>query len=473
MNLNFSFRARLQLFYGIMSTIILVLASILIFYLFYDTINKDCSYHLTESLDLFVNQSKAEKGNFSAAFIGYKLVTEGLNHEIIKVADASGKIVFNNDEFSHPALSKVKRSKIDTTASLTRQSLSKSIEIEGKSYTVNISAKSKLGEKALTDLILILVGVFSFMLIISTTVSWILIKKALSPLTKVIDKITTITGNNLGIRLENNQNNDELGKLTKVFNEMLSRLQDSFELQRGFVANAAHELRTPLTAINGQIEVALLKPRTLDDYQKTLNSIKEDINWLTELANNILDLLLASLDTNGIRFAPLRIDEVLWQARVDLGKSRPGHDVGINYDDLPENEEEIIVMGNEQLLKTAFINIMSNACKFSIDQNVDVTLKGEKNYVVIDFIDRGIGIEKEEIKKILEPFYRANNARHVKGHGLGLPLVARIMQQHKGRMNIVSEAGNGTIVTLYIPIASIFTQLPSIYEENKSSPSLK
>lgn len=357
----------------------------------------------------------------------------------------------------------------------------RSIELQGSGYegvlrpiqtkTGNVAGYiafvygNGVGMSKLESLKLSLILVSIIMTLISGILAWIIINKNLGYLSVITHEVQTISGSSLSTRLKLPKREDEIRKLGASFNEMLDRLEFSFEMQRGFVANATHELRTPLTAINGQIEVALMKPRPEEQYRSTLRSIKEDVAWLSDLANSILDLMQTNLDIKNIHTTEIRIDEVLFQAQTDLNKTRPGYDIDIEFEDMPDDEEQLTVLGNEQLLKTSFSNVMSNACKFSIDQHCEVKLFIRPTSVKIDFKDNGIGIGPEEIKKIFEPFYRANNARHIKGHGLGVPLTNKIIIMHGGQLQIDSQKGIGTTVSVILPNVKA-----SLNENNNLSP---
>lgn len=146
----------------------------------------------------------------------------------------------------------------------------------------------------------------------------------------------------------------------------------------------------------------------------------------------------------------MRIDELVWQAKSDLVKQHSDYHILLNYAEIPENQEKLIIPGNE-FLKTAIMNIMNNGCKYSDNKTVNVFLESKNNLVTITFKDQGIGIPAEELKNIFHPFFRGSNAKTFPGNGLGLALSLKIIELHKGKLIINSTEGKLTTVTVVLP----------------------
>ena len=144
----------------------------------------------------------------------------------------------------------------------------------------------------------------------------------------------------------------------------------------------------------------------------------------------------------------------------------PDQHIQVMLEDLPDDEEGIIIGGNYNLLKTAFNNIVLNACKYSQHQPIDLSLKAAKNRVTVSIQDKGIGIPSEELKYIYDPFFRASNTTNFEGYGIGMPLANNIILLHKGAINVDSKVGVGTTVTISLPICEIKSQVrPQIYQQ--------
>lgn len=317
-------------------------------------------------------------------------------------------------------------------------------------FVVIAAATDELGLTQLEYLRVILVSGLLVSVVITLISGWMFAREMLAPISNVIARVENITASNLSLRVDEGNKQDEIALLAVTFNGMLGRLEAAFEMQKRFVANSSHELRTPLTAITGQIEVTLLSRRTVEEYEQILRSILDDIRNLTRLTNGLLTMAQVSSETSDPKLRNVRIDELLWQTRDDLLKVHPDYSVNIFFENLPDDESKLTVHGNEQLLRTALINIMDNGCKYSNDRRVNVYLEAH-SLIRITCIDKGIGIPAEDIAKILQPFYRSDNARSQPGHGLGLPLAHKIIQLHHGKLHISSQPGKGTAITVELP----------------------
>jgi signal transduction histidine kinase len=318
-------------------------------------------------------------------------------------------------------------------------------------FVVMVSAFDKDGLNKLNNLKIILVIGSFVSVIITMLVGWIYAGQVLSPISGVIHQVEKTTVSNLSERIDIGSGKDEIGQLAATFNGMLERIQNSFELQKGFVSNSSHELRTPLTAITGQLEVALMSRKDPEEYIAVLHSILEDIKSVNRLTNGLLELAQTDADISQFKMRALRLDELLWQTRNELIKRNPENKINIDIPTMPSDEKELQVMGSEHLLRSAILNIMDNACKFSTNKKVDVALRYENKKMNIEFTDQGIGISDEDIQKIKEPFYRGTNAKTFPGHGLGLSLTYKIIALHKGNIEISSRLKEYTKVTLTLP----------------------
>lgn len=311
-------------------------------------------------------------------------------------------------------------------------------------FVVFAGAVDKFGLSKLTNLRTILFMVFGISMVIVFIAGRIYSARALEPIARLIKGTSAIDYSNLNKRLDEGNGVDEIAQLAQAFNDMLHRLEAAFKMQRNFVANASHELRTPLTAITGQLEVVLMKARSDEEYKEALESVLEDIKSLNLTSNRLLLLAQASSATTETSFTEVRIDDVLWKAHAELIKRKPNYTIDISFSELPDDDSTITVLGNDNLLKTMMLNLLENGCKFSQDETVHVHLDTQGHEVIITVSDNGRGISEEDLPNIFEPFYRSHNAITVKGHGIGLSLVERIVKLHKGHITVESQLGQGT-----------------------------
>ena len=239
--------------------------------------------------------------------------------------------------------------------------------------------------------------------------------------------------------------------MAHTFNKMLERLETSFAMQKNFIANASHELRTPLTSINGQLEVLMMKDRSTTEYKAALASVLDDIRSMIDLSNRLL--LIARTSAEGpVNFnKKIRLDEILWQTQEEIIRFNNDYRINISMDDSLTDSEQMIVVGDDSLLKVAVSNLIDNACKYSSDHSVDIEFRHIDKFIEVVFEDRGIGISEEDMNKIFEPFYRGSNTLLISGTGIGLPLVNQIIKNHNGKISLSSRLGKGTIVTVLLP----------------------
>jgi signal transduction histidine kinase len=319
-------------------------------------------------------------------------------------------------------------------------------------FLVVAGAVDIYGKSKLRNLRTVLLVVFGISIILVFLSGWVYAGRALRPISRVIDQVDDITITSLDLRVAEGTENDEISKLAHTFNNKLERLETAFKMQKNFIANASHELRTPLTTITGQLEVALMNVRTNTEYENIMYSVLEDIKNLNTASNRLLLLAQASSETSEIDFRPVRIDDVVWQGVAELRKRNPDYHVSVSLDDAFKDEVQLTVMGNEQLIKTALVNLIDNGCKYSAKHRIHVNIYPAEQQVRLSFLDRGVGIVPADLPHIFEPFYRGKNTGSVRGHGIGLSLVERIIRLHRGRIQVFSELGKGTTFEVAFPI---------------------
>ncbi|HEY9045190.1 MAG TPA: HAMP domain-containing sensor histidine kinase [Ohtaekwangia sp.] len=318
-------------------------------------------------------------------------------------------------------------------------------------FAVIAAATDIYGFNKLKNLRTILLLVFAFSIIVASVSGWFFSGKALQPISKVVNRVDEISITSLNLRVDEGNGKDEIALLAKTFNDMLKRLEVSFTIQKNFIANASHELRTPLTAITGQLEVTLLNTRSTDEYIKVLNSVLEDIKSLNNLSNRLLLLAQTSTEVDERKMIDLRVDELLWQTRDELAKRNPAYNIHIDFHQTLDDDASLTMRGDEHLIKVALSNIIDNACKYSSDHTCYILIQPANTMLTLTFRDHGIGIPEEDHSNIFEPFYRAGNTQSIKGHGIGLSMVNRIVALHQGTIQLQSVVGEGTTIILSFP----------------------
>lgn len=290
--------------------------------------------------------------------------------------------------------------------------------------------------------------IFDFFIIIAFVAisGWIYAGQALKPVSNIMNQMDKILPSDLSKRLETSTNKDELSRLAMTFNNLLDRIQYAFNIQKSFLSNVSHELKNPLTVIISQLEVILDKDRSKEEYQKTLESVLEDVKELHEVSDQLMILARISANNDLVEFEKLRLDEIIWQTKTNLSKIHPSYKINFDVNQLPTDPDKLYVNANDQLLKTALINLFDNGCKFSSDHTVNVRiLEGANKDINIEIKDHGPGISNEEKLMIFEPFYRSPKTNNIKGSGIGLSLVDSILKLHNAKLEIESQASKGSI----------------------------
>jgi signal transduction histidine kinase len=296
-------------------------------------------------------------------------------------------------------------------------------------------------------------GVGLFVALVLTGIGgWVFAGQALQPMRRAVQEMGSITAYDMHRRLSGADGQDEVSQLASTFNSLLDRLETAFVGQRTFVRDASHELRTPLTVIIGELEVALLQARSVEGYQQVLRSTLDAARLLKDLTNGLLQIARASDDPSQVPLKPLHLDELLLQAHEEVQRRHPTCRIDLDFQ-LPPEAPDPLVRGNEALLLSAALNVLENACKFShgSEQPVMATLASHEGYIRLEVRDRGVGMSEADRQQVFVPFFRADNARGVPGHGIGLPLTHKIMELHGGSIRVQSTLGQGTTVTLELP----------------------
>ncbi|RHJ91380.1 sensor histidine kinase [Parabacteroides bouchesdurhonensis] len=220
-----------------------------------------------------------------------------------------------------------------------------------------------------------------------------------------------------------------VGKLYAI--RMVDRIDAAYQSEKSFISNASHELNNPLTAIQGECEISLLKERTPDEYQAALKRIASETKRIIQLMKHLL--FLSHGDKEILKNATERV--YLADFLFQFASNR----VCFSADDY-----SLAIDANPYLLKIAISNIISNACKYSGNEIVDMRLHDN----ILEIEDQGIGIPAEELNRIYQPFFRASNTREYAGHGIGLALSLRILNTYGAKVRITSIQDKGTKVSI-------------------------
>ena len=299
--------------------------------------------------------------------------------------------------------------------------------------------------------------------LLTLAIAWIggywLADRAMRPVKTITQTAHAIGETDLNRRL-NLKSRDELGELADTFDEMLDRLQAAFERQRQFVADASHELRTPLTIVNLETSRALAAKRSTQEYQRTLNIIHGENEFMSHLVNDLLTL--ARMDNGQVRIEkkPLDLSDVALEAMERLESLAARNHVQLEAGDMPEAR----ILGDQQYLLQMISNLIENGIKYATgdDKLVHIETGVDTHQVWLRITDNGPGIPAEHIPYIFDRFYQVGAARTrsegpekddeiSSGSGLGLSIVQWITQAHGGEITVSSSLGEGTTFEARFP----------------------
>ncbi len=253
---------------------------------------------------------------------------------------------------------------------------------------------------------------------------------------------------------------DEMTRLVRTFNNMLARLDSTFQAQRQFVADSSHELRSPLTVIKVNLEL-LRKARSEEDRQIAAAAIEQETARMTRLVENLL--FLAQMEAAPMRSAqpvlrePVELDSLLltvYQQARTIGRA---HHISLAHEDV------VTVQGDRDQLQQLLLNLVDNAIKYTpAGGTITLGLYSEGGWARLEVADSGIGIPADDLPHIFDRFYRSDKARSrtMGGAGLGLAIVREVAEAHGGRVEVFSTPGQGTLFRVWLPHQASSAALP-------------
>jgi heavy metal sensor kinase len=289
----------------------------------------------------------------------------------------------------------------------------------------------------------VLLGLSLGIWLLALFVGRLVCRRALRPVTRMAVAAQDMKVDDLGRRLPTSTTGDELEDLSRAFNNLLDRLQESFQRQQRFTGDASHQLRTPLAAMIGQMEVALRRERAAEEYQRVLATVHQRAGHLRRIVEALLFLARADKEA--------RLPEL---ERVPLNRWLSEHLQ--TWSEHPRAKDIVLecqAAGSESVevapaLLGELINILlDNACKFSRSGTpIQVRLHPEQDEVCIDVADQGCGISADDLPHVGTPFFRSATTRQqgVEGIGLGLSIAKRLAESFGGRLGITSQTGQGS-----------------------------
>ena len=295
--------------------------------------------------------------------------------------------------------------------------------------------------------ILLILNIISFL--VSIALGFIMSKRALNPIEKIVKQAKAISGSDLSKRINIEGPNDELKRLAETFNEMIASIEKRYEIQNRFALDASHEMATPLAVINGYIDI--IRRWGKDDpevFNEAIVSIKKEIKNMTQLLDKLLFVARTDNDISKIEKSEFMINELVEEIIKESKLIHTNLEISLN------SNESLSVYADRGLIKQMLRAVLDNSIKYSKESTeIIIDSKLVKDKFKIEISDKGMGIAPEDLPHIFDRFYRVDKARtrDLGGSGLGLSIVKWIAEAHDGSVNVESVLGKGTKLIIIIP----------------------
>jgi two-component system OmpR family sensor kinase len=334
---------------------------------------------------------------------------------------------------------------------------SRQFKADGQDYALIVLHSLHAQNEVLETIRLTFTWMIVVGLLLAGTGGYFLARKSLKPVVEMGARARRIGAMNLHERLPVLNANDELGQLATTFNDLLHRLDQSFERQRRFIADASHELRTPLAILRGEAEVAMSQPgRAAGDYLESLRILHEETSRLIKIVEDLFTLSRA--DSGQYLLSPehVYLEEVVADSAHSARTLAREKHIELSVD----ASSECLVHGDQALLRRLILNLLDNAIKYTAEGGrVDISCRITAAACEVHIIDTGPGIPAELHSRIFERFFRADPARSRSGReggaGLGLSIALWIAEAHQGRLELVRSDATGSHFAVYLPKTAV------------------
>lgn len=331
-------------------------------------------------------------------------------------------------------------------------------DLKEKDQSFKIAATSLVIARPVESIEKVLIHLFNILAVaipVSLTLTIgggiLLAHQALSPVKKIADTARQIGEKDLTRRIDV-RTKDELGYLANTLNQMIERLQKSFERQKEFTSDASHELRSPLAVIQAEASLSLRKKREPEEYRKTIELILAEAERMGSLTNQLLELARMDASRNSFNYEPVELKELILELSKDIETLCKDKGIKLQTHQL----DHISVSGDSKSLRRVFMNILYNSIKYTNREGaISIALIQKGEFAETTISDTGIGIPSDDLPHIFERFYRVDKARSRSegGSGLGLSICKHIVDTHRGQVAVSSQSGIGTTVSVKLPIS--------------------
>ncbi len=457
--MNLSLRNRISLLYVVATAVM----TLLLFFTIYVVVSDTVYHHLDSDLDaesqeVFNNLVILNKQFIFANPFEWGEREHGqieVNPIFIEVLDSNGVLLKQTKNLNkirlefHPELKKKTYFNTSLSGSPTRQ-----LQIPIKNPTgkilgyIIISIPLEESALVLENLRFVLITAFPLVLLVLFLISRFIAGKSISPINKVINTAEEITKESIDKRIELPLHKDEIYKLTSTINDLLNRLEDAVLREKQFTSDASHELRTPLAIIKGTLEVLIRRPREVEHYEAQIKYCLDEVDRMSKLVDQLL--MLARFESGKVtpNISKVNLIESIMNVATREFENSPSRKIKFLFD----GNKDIIVNADSSMLEAILSNIISNSIKYSAEgKPVEISINQNTSNVICLIKDYGIGMSNNQVEKIFDRFYRADESRtsEVEGNGLGLSIVKKLADLQNIKLNVESNPGEGTTFNIH------------------------
>ncbi len=457
-----SFRLQLTAWYLLLFTLLFTAFSIFLYEVLskalYKRLDETLSSEVSTAAGLFRGEMAEFKGDASGAAL--EAMSEMSIRGVVVAVFEGNKLLASNTPLKGTELLAVVANAAAAEAPEVRTTLSRygkhgtramarRFAVDGRQYVL-LAAESLHSVKADLGVVRhVLFLALPLIVLIAGAGGFLLATKNLAPLRWMAEQARNITDKNLHHRLDIGAANDELMMLADSFNELLSRLDRSFETMRRFVADASHELRTPIAVIRGEADVALDHDRGPAEYRESLAVIQDEARRLTRLIDDLLNLARADAGHVSLRIEEFYVNDLLAECCRSIQTKANAKKIDLEC----HCPEDVAYRGDQELIRRLVLNLLENAIRYTPEGGrVEVKVEDSASELHIQVADTGIGIPPETATHVFERFYRGDQARSRQngGFGLGLSIVKWIAESHNGSVELSTKPGLGSTFTVLL-----------------------
>jgi heavy metal sensor kinase len=479
-----SVRVRLTLWYTVVLALVLIVLSLITYFIFWRSTVQRTDANLAELSDAFLVTLRAELEDQGGpdplkAAAQVAITEHNFRDDVYAIVDGAGTVIVSSEEVlpAGPAADSSRDRVLSSSpfqrfldASLRSDRLfgevkggkagyrgfARHFEFRGKTYTLIILQSLHPQKEMLEEVTSTFAWVIPIAILLASLGGYFLARKSLAPVVAMSSQAGRIGAANLHERLAVQNEKDELGHLARSFNSLLDRLSQSFERQQRFMADASHELRTPVAILRGESEVALSqKVRSAEEYRESLGVLHQESARLTHIVEDLFTLTRADAGQYPLQPRDFYLDELAGECVHSARTLALAKKISLNLDEASESP----IHADESLLRRMILNLLDNAIKYTSEGGrVTVSCRRAGREYALSIADTGGGIPADLQPRIFERFFRADKARSRAGNdgggaGLGLSISRWIAEAHHGRLELTRSDSTGSTFTACLPVA--------------------